>query len=473
MSTPVRAMVKNAALPMMGLAFCLSALPAAAQDKPAAPANAGTNAAAGPAAPAAAPETLRGTSLFGDWGGVKSYLASKGVNLSLEWTSETGANVAGGKKNGVGYADERTLWAHIDMEKLVGIPGLKVHAAAVNRAGSNYTSKAMGDPLLQSLEIYGATDGRGVRIPRLYLEQSLWNDRVNIQAGRGSTGSLAQDPFTCNFLNLAECGMPRTFSQVGGGGAWPNSVWFASLRVRPTEETYVAGSISPAMPFPGDGIAGFNWSPGYTTSHMIGQDHRFVVGWTPKLGESKMPGEYRFGAGYDNRVRTDLYLNTKDQPLSTGGVAKETRGASYYWFNARQMVLRNGPGPDNGVVLDFFYVNTPTDNVIRIRDTLAVGVSDRGFWSARPEDQINFSVVHFNMDKALTDYQTEIQAQGRAFPKRQSGVQKDGWVIEANYNAPIYKGVQIQPGLQYWINPGAQEAVSNALVLTLKTKVTF
>ena len=62
---------------------------------------------------------------------------------------------------------------------------------------------------------------------------------------------------------------------------------------------------------------------------------------------------------------------------------------------------------------------------------------------------------------------------GLPFTDGEYGVQSDAFVLEANYDIPVYRGVNVQPEVEYFIRPGGQRAVHNALVLGLKTHVLF
>ncbi|MDR3437395.1 carbohydrate porin [Telmatospirillum sp.] len=486
---------RQLATSMMGLSL-LAAAPALAQE-------------VDPTAPA---EPLRGAHLFGDWGGMQPWLLNHGFQVSFQWTTESTANIAGGNHVGGGYADERLMYVHTDWDKLAGIPGFKTHMAFTNRAGNDATDKAVGDPLMKTMEVHGSAYDRGIRIPKFILEESLWDDMVSIAGGRGSTNELSLDPFQCNFMNQTVCGTVRTFGYVGAGGAWPMSTWYARIRVRPTPDTYVMGALGLAEPAPGGGRKGFDWfdlksassdpncinggssrsaSPGDTTSKtgcLTGRDHRLAFGWTPKFGQDQLPGEYRIGAGYDDKYRNDFYSNSLGQPYrrysanTVAGKAALVNGASYAWFNARQMIMRNGPGPQDGVILDLYLPYVVTNNVVALKDFAFAGLSDRGFWKSRPEDQINFGVSYYAMDAAYTlaEQNFGINAiagsslSGKGVPSVPLyGVQKMGWVYELNYNLPIYRGVELQPGIQYWVHPGAQNVVPNATVLELRTRVVF
>jgi porin len=70
--------------------------------------------------------------LFGGWGGPRGVLDRHGINLMLDYTSETAGNVSGGSKCDFACADQRTLEIDIDWQKLTGISGLAIHFVAVN-----------------------------------------------------------------------------------------------------------------------------------------------------------------------------------------------------------------------------------------------------------------------------------------------------------------------------------------------------
>jgi porin len=46
-------------------------------------------------------------------------------------------------------------------------------------------------------------------------------------------------------------------------------------------------------------------------------------------------------------------------------------------------------------------------------------------------------------------------------------------VLEANYNIPVYRGIQLQPEFEWFVHPGGVSTVPDAVVLGLKTHVLF
>ena len=110
--------------------------------------------------------------LFGDWNGLRRRLADVGVNFTLDYTTESVANVSGGLRRGAAYAHQIGLTINTDWQTLAGIPGLTTHMSIINRAGNNASADFIGDPVIQAQEIYGAGFGEIAKLVWLYGEES-------------------------------------------------------------------------------------------------------------------------------------------------------------------------------------------------------------------------------------------------------------------------------------------------------------
>ncbi len=111
--------------------------------------------------------------LFGDWNGLRTDLGNYGINLNLDYTTESAGNVAGGPRQGLDYAHQIGLQFDVDGEKLADIPGFSTHMVVVNRAGRNLSSDYIGDNVLQAQEIFGAGFDMAVHDVRFYGEERL------------------------------------------------------------------------------------------------------------------------------------------------------------------------------------------------------------------------------------------------------------------------------------------------------------
>jgi porin len=451
------------------LALAALALPAKAQD-------AGTTGARTPfpISPQAAEAQGLGLAeapqhLFGDWDGFRPYLSNFGIDLNVDFITESGANVSGGLRRGVDYADQIGVRLDVDMEKLADIQGFSLHMMLVNRAGRNLSTDYIGDRVSQAQEIFGAGFAMAVHDVWAYGEEKLLDGRVDAVFGRIFPGmDFAASPFYCDFMTLTICGHPRALTAEQGFIDWPQNTWGGRVRVQTTADTYVMAGIYASEPFPGGGTSGFDWS----TSHITGAFYAAELGWSPVFGPNYLPGHYKVGAGYDSSNFQDELVDNNGNPfVLTGQSPKTSHGRTQVWVTFDQMLFRTSDVLRHGFrVLGAYSHDTPDNSLYQ--DLLWLGALYSGFWKARPDDQIGLAFTHYQISPSLT--QTEnLEQQFGLPPTYPYGVQSHASVLEANYNFPVYNGIQIQPEIEYFIRPGGVSSVPNAFVLGLKTHVLF
>jgi len=408
--------------------------------------------------------------LLGNWGGVQTYLGDLGIDLQLDYTTETAWDVSGGRRRGAGYAQQIGLQTDIDWEKLAGIPGLSTHTIFINRAGRNASTDYIGDPVIQAQEIYGAGFDMAVKLVYFYAQEKLWNGRVDLAAGRLAMGAdFAASPLYCNFMTLTICGHPRALTSNQGFTDWPTASWGGRLRAQSTATTYIMAGVYESKPFPPGGRSGWDWS----THHSTGETFPAEVAWQPVFGADRLPGHYKFGVAYDNSSFPDYFYDAAGQPLVTSGAAgRRHHGRTSVWVTADQMLTRNGPEQNDGLILMGAYAHSSPDTSV-FEHFAWMGLLNRGFWAARPRDQIGVGVTYYKVGRNLAARERLQRTLSLSFTDGEYGVQSDAFVLEANYDIPIYRGVNVQPEIEYFIRPGGQRAVHNALVLGLKTHVLF
>jgi porin len=270
-------------------------------------------------------------------------------------------------------------------------------------------------------------------------------------------------------MTLTICGHPRALTSNQGFTDWPTASWGGRVRVRPTSDTYVMAGIYESKPFPPGGRTGWDWS----THSATGEVFPAELAWQPNFGSDRLPGHYRVGVAYDNSSFPDLFSDISGQPSAqTGAPARRRHGRISTWITADQMLVRTGPGPYDGLILLAAYAHNSPDNSLFEHFAWA-GLLSRGFWKARPEDQIGVAITYYKVSQHLTATEQLQQAFGEPFSAGVYGVQSDAIVLEANYDFAIRPGIDLQPDIQYFIRPGGQSAVPNAFVLGLKTHVLF
>jgi porin len=415
--------------------------------------------------------------IFGDWGGLRTKLADLGITYSLTYTSESVYNAVGGLKSGADYAHQILLGVDVDWEKVAGISGFVTHTSIINRAGRNASADYIGDTVIQAQEIYGAGFGMGAKLVWFYGEQKLFDDRVNIAFGRLAPGTdFNASPFYCTFMTLTICGHDRALTANQGFEDWPMSVWGARVRVRPTPDTYVMVGVFQSQPFPTPaapdtqgGHSGWDWTWSGTTGASI----PIEVAYQPVIGRDQMPGHYKLGFNWDTSTYPDNFFDINGQPLAlTGLPGSPHHGRGQFWATADQMIWRQGPNPNDGVILLATFVHDQSDTTL-FNNFVWAGVIDRGFWSARPNDQIAVGFTYYDVSNRLTDTQLLQQALGDPLAGGALGVQRYAMVVEANYGIAVLPGLLIQPELEYFMRPGGTNAVPNAFLLGVKVLADF
>jgi porin len=417
------------------------------------------------------------THIFGDWNGLRTKLADLGITYSLTYTSESVYNAVGGLRTGADYAHQIGLAVNVDWEKIAGIQGFTTHTNIINRAGRNASADNIGDTVIQAQEIYGAGFGVGAKLVWFYGEEKLFNDRVNVAFGRLAPGTdFNASPLFCNFMTLTICGHDRALTANQGFEDWPMSVWGGRIRVRPTADTYVMVGVFQSQPFPTTaapytqgGHSGWDWTWKGTTGASI----PIEVGYEPVIGRDQLPGHYKLGFNWDTTTYADNFFDLNGLPLAlTGLPGAPQRGRGQFWATADQMILRNGPNPNDGLILLATFVHDQSDTTL-FNNFVWTGLIDRGFWSAHPNDQIAFGFTYYDVSKKLTDTEQLQQVLGNPLAGGAFGVQTYAMVLEANYGIAVAPGLLIQPELEYFIRPGGTNAVRNAFLLGLKVQADF
>ena len=407
--------------------------------------------------------------LFTSLDPLRAKLESVGVTLLLDYIAEVGGNVSGGTKQTATYAGQVGFEADIDWNKLAGIPGLTTHTVIVNREGSN-AGTGFGDNLNQTQEIYGAGGDTVVHLVYAYAEESLANGRVDIALGRmPELNDFSASPLYCNFMNNSLCGNPKLLPSADIGlSSYPDAVWGLRARVRPTPDTYVQAGVYEVN----QGLYSYkNFRSGFKfdDSQDSGVEVPVEAAYEPTIGPKALPGHYKIGFAYDTTSSDPKYFDTL-AALQAGVRGKGNK--TEYWALADQMIVRNGPGATDGIILlaGYAHANPALSNYA---NQLFAGVLDRDFWAARPQDTIGLLVNYANVSGRLGNEQGYDLELGIPIANGATGVQHSQVIIELNYDIHVFRGVNFEPVFQYYFRPNAQRNIQDAALLGFKSHISF
>lgn len=159
--------------------------------------------------------------MFGDWGGYRTQLQDDGIKFDVNYTMESAANLGGGADTNttMRYSDQWSFGTNFDLQKLLDWQDAEFQMTVTSRNGQNLSEQVADQRtgMLSSVqEVYGR--GQTWRLTQFWLRKGLFNDVVDVKAGRVTVGEDF-DNFDGNlFQNLA----------LGSGqaGNWRGDRWF-------------------------------------------------------------------------------------------------------------------------------------------------------------------------------------------------------------------------------------------------------
>jgi porin len=409
--------------------------------------------------------------LLGDWGGLRSYLKQNGLDLELSYVGETVGNVTGGAKRSAVYADQIGVQLDVDGSKLIGLPGFGVHVLLINRSGQAL-SGALGNDKYNANEVFGGGGSVIVHLAYAYVDQTFADGAFKISAGRMAAGMFFNNssPLYCNFLNNADC--PVSSALAGGDSVAynmePANQWGGVLRANAPAAVYFQVGVFETTPLLG-GRSGFDWS----TSQDFGTTVPVEIGWEPDLGRNALPAHFKTGFYYDTSTQPDVLYNVDGTPIPLSGLPpRGDTGHIGVWAGADAMLVRHPTGPDAGVTAFVNYTHADP-NISPFQDLVFVGFEDKGLIAARPADGFGAQIIWARQSSQVQKLQEIQSSLGEPLAFGAPGPQSTETILEAQYAAHVYRGVDVQPDVQYFIRPAATSVNHSALVLALRLSVLF
>ncbi|WP_338125506.1 carbohydrate porin [Pseudomonas proteolytica] len=394
-----------------------------------------------------------GSTLTGDWGGLRHQLDEQGIKFTGDYSGETAYNAHGGQHRSARYSQNIKLGVQLDLGKLYGLHnGDKIQLTVNDRRGNSASEDLVGNRL-PIQENYG---GLYTRLTELSYERTLFTPALNLKLGYMAMGNDLgglDSGILCNFMNAGFCGHPLNMSGGSGWTNYPNAHLGARVKYdfSPAWQLRVAAfNVDPQSN--GNSSRAWHVGPKHTTGTVVPIELVYKHA-------SELPGEYKLGYYYDSsnvqRIGSDKHVSGRgghylliDQALwnsqtsegrtlhAFGQYSAASKAASPFsrWYGA-------------GLVLYKPFAGRP-------RDTVALGYG-RAVPNPRSRDVL----------------QQAAEASDNAFPNLDSAEQ----LLELSYGYQAAPWLILRPDVQYIIEPGAfsGEKIDNALILGLQVKATF
>ncbi len=375
----------------------------------------------------------------GDWGGLRTRLLEAGIDPQLNFTTDILGNPVGGLRQGAAYAGMWYGETIFDLETLAGINGLRLVVGAAWTQGRDLSGEDIGN-LFDVAEVY---NGNALRLAELFLEESLFDERVGVALGRLAVGDAFATAGSFDYyVNSAVNSSPASILvNVPSFTTAPYAGWGARVLAQPRDDVTLMFAL-------------YNADTGVQSDARHGLDFTFnpwdgvlavaELGIDPNtgVGATGLPGHYAIGGYYD----TSRYTFLAD-PNRT------RRGNLGVYAIAEQMVWRESPDSPEGLTLWGTVTVNPDDDINTLPLALYGGATYRGLLPGRVNDVTAFGVSYGAFSDALPGQSAE-------------------WVLELNHRFQFGDWLSVTPDLQYVIDPDGA-GIADALVAGVEISIDF
>ena len=382
--------------------------------------------------------------LTGDWGGARSTLADKGLEIGLSYTGDMWAVVGGGRKRETTMHGLGELRLDLDGEKLYGVKGNTMSFAVIHNSGAQPNGSNVGSTQgISNTEVAA----NGVRLYEAWMNQEFFDGRLAVLFGVHDLNSeFAATPMSDNFLKPT-MQIGQSFAQSGQNGPaiYPTPALAGRVRVVPTEHSYIAAAVY-------DGVAGDPDHPRTNPIDLGDKDGALVVaevGYAPTEANKLALGYWEYTAGLDDQLAVDGFGDP---------VQSDAYGA--YLLASYRFYEDAASGRSAGA---FWRGGLADGDTAQVKWEYTAGVVGNGWIAARPAGEFGLGISHArNSDSYMAAQAAAATASDR-----------NEYSYELYYRDTIARGVNIQPDIQYVVNPGTDVVTDNATVIGLRVDVSF
>ncbi len=398
------------------------------------------------------------TGLLGDIGGIRTDLGNYGITLNFTDSENLLGNLAGGAKTGATLQGATTGTMEIDTGKAFGLQGGTFHVSALQIHG-----RSLSPYYLDNLQAANGNEAEDTtRLWELWYDQAFDYGRADIKLGQQSIDNeFMVSQYSGLFVNTM-AGWPLIPSDdlYGGGPADPLAALGARIQAKPADNaTILAGAFDDnpgGGAFSGDAQAldGNGTKFNTNTGALFIAELQYAVN-EPAVGQMVqpdqpappgLPGTYKIGFWYDTGFFPDQRLGRDGLSLAnpdSNGQPEMHKGNESLYGVADQTIWQSS-----------------TDN--------ARNVNIFGRAMVAPDDQ---NLIDFSFNGGVTlaaplpgrdNDQAGIDAGMGHVSRRAAGLDQDErtiirgteTLIELTYQAQAASWLQLQPDIQYIINPG-------------------
>jgi porin len=406
----------------------------------------------------------------GDWGGLRTKLEDKGLEIFGGYTAEVWGNTTGGIKDGTVYTGLLDFGANLDLEKAIGWQGASVSTTWLWLSGRDASEDLVGN----FLTISNIAGFNTLRVMELWFQQNLLDDKISLRLGQLTADSeFVISDYAGTFIN-GTFGWPAFMymNLPAGGPGYPMGTLGARLAVTPVDWFTFQSAVFQGNVYDQNvNRHGFRWRLDGENGFLFLNEAQ--ARWNHRDEETGLPGQAKAGMW----IQTGQLADT---------LAASTNSGNYGWhFILDQMIYREPSAelpPPTGKSKDGKSFKEPvkmekSDQGLGFFGRIAFTKEDRNFLNFYFDTGLTYKGLIPTRDNdtigiAFAYAQLGNTAQNSLIDEGSVGVGAE-MVLEATYQAQITPWLIIQPDIQYIINPGGTQDLGNAFVIGGRAAITF
>jgi porin len=423
--------------------------------------------------------------LSGDWGGARTALSQRGIDITFNYIGETLGILAGGFRQGADYEHRFELSFDADLDKLLGWSGASAHTTfyqighAHGLPAADYVG-SIADP--SNIEAQPST-----RLFTAWFQKNLFDDKVSVRAGQiAADDEFLISPTAGNLIN-STFGYAALLAanQLQGGPVYPLATPGIRLQLKPTEQVTILSAVFSGAPAGANCIGLPQQCDPYGTTFSTSGGALWMEELQYGINQGKdakgMPAIYKLGGWYATTNFADVHfgLSATGTPVSLASPASAGplmhQGNWGIYGVVDQMIWRTQKGPQS--LNAFLRAGASPDDRNLVASYIDGGLGLKAPLPGRDDDVLTFGVAYSRIspEAARLDLDTQLLT-GGFFPVRDREI-----VLELDYSLQLAPWWTFQADLQQIVHPGGHvpnplsppQAIPDAFVVGGRSTIKF
>lgn len=386
--------------------------------------------------------------LSNNWKDLHQFVEDSGIDLFFNYKGDYLNNIAGGNGTKNTFLNYFYMGLNFDLDRAFNSKGTKLYLSAIGTGGENFCNVVGTSQGISNIEAFGTW-----KIYEFWIEQNLIDERATIKFGLYDLNSEFDVRATSSFFINPSHGIGADFSQTGKNG--PSIFPTTSLTLRAKYKSESNYLIQAAVL---DGVPGDPENPNGTHVILNKSDGLLL---TAETGYIK--NEENFGRGFEKYVIGGWFYTSKFPSISDDENNAGTKKRNFGLYASAEKFLFSENSDSTQGLSAFLRAGYAEKDLNRFDAYFGAGFIYKGLFSERDEDILGLAV-------AIAPYSPQFEY---TFQQELTNLNGPEINFELTYSIYLTGWLNIQPDLQYVINPTYCISSKYALVAGLRTSAAF